>query len=227
MAESVIAFGAYSKFGTMTGWAAQDGTPSNVKQLSRVLGETGNEASSTLYDEKTEVTQNFTATSASSTLPALLKIGAVIGGNVVTGINIQTSWNDFAKISLTGHNHAANAHADTLQQASIGLSLTAGWGATDFLGATAGSAVLQSSGANVVCQHVDHNDKSGDHAVGQNYDCVVTVTETWVGVPTAAAGSGWKVTSVEQNESNEDFVTTTVTAQKSIALAAPSAQSTP
>lgn len=226
MPEPSLYFGTNSKFGTLSGWAAQDGAPSTNKQLARVLGEMGDEAASALYDEKTEVSQNFTATSPTSAIPAALKIGAVIGGNVVTGIHIQTVWNDYAKLSLTGHNHAANPHTDTLRQASVdSLALASGWGATEFLGATAGDAVLQSSDANIVCQHVDINGASGDHANGQNYDCVVTVTETWYGIPTVAAGSGWKVTSIVKNEKNTDYVSVTVTAQKSLTLAAPAVSS--
>lgn len=225
MAEPSINFGTSSKFGTLSGLVAQDANPTISKQLARSLDEDGDEAAAKTYDEKTEVTQNFKSSSASApTLPA--KIGAKAGDYILTGINISTNWNDFAQVSLTGHNHTENAHADTLRQAAHGITLSAGFGANEFLGATAGSAVLQSSTCNIVCQHVDANDADGDHSHGQNYDAVITVTETWQGVPTTNAGSGWTVTNVATNETNTNFVTTVVTAQKSVALAAPVSTST-
>lgn len=222
MAEASINFGTSSKFGTLTGWAAQDANPATSTQLARTLNETGDEAASQLFDTKTDITQTFKAAVAGAvTLPAA--IGALLGGYILTGINISTTWNDFATIVLSGHNHAVNPHANTLRQAAHGITLTAGFGATAFLGATAGPAVLQSSTCNITIQHVDKNGATGDHAAGQNYDCVITVTETWQGTPTTNAGSGWKVTNVTAPESNTDLVGTVVTAQKSIALALPSA----
>ncbi|HPA41105.1 MAG TPA: hypothetical protein PKV69_03755, partial [Candidatus Hydrogenedentes bacterium] len=71
------------------------------------------------------------ARQAAPTVPAT--IGKLYGNYDLTGINIATSATAMAKMDLTGHNHAENAHADTLQQAAHGITLSSGFGAQDFL----------------------------------------------------------------------------------------------
>lgn len=223
-------FGTNSQFGTLTGWIAQDASISTTNQLARVLDTDGNGLANgqQLFDEKTEVTQNFTAGSTSADLPSLY-IGGKHGDNIVTSITINTTWNDFAKISLTGHQHTENPHGNTLAKADIGGAgfpdgLNA-FGATDFMDIEEGDAILQSSSMTITCQHVDHNEPDGDHAIGENYDCVVTVTETFHGEPDDDGNSEWKITNKSFNESNTDFVTYTITAQKPVTLTIPSSNS--
>lgn len=225
--EYGINFGTSSKFGEISGWIPQDASPSHSEQLARVLDATGNGLVSgqQLYDGKTDVSQNFTAASPSTVLPSL-KIGGLRGGvNVVTSIAINTTWNDFAKIALTGHNHDENSHGNGLAQADIsavGLpALFSGFGATCFSGADWDDAQLQNSSLTIACQHVDHNTPEGDHAVGENYDCVATFSETWQGEPIEFADSTWKITNISRTESNTDFETVTVTGQKPITLVIP------
>lgn len=225
--QTNVNFGTASQFGTLTGWIAQDASVTITEQLARVLDTDGNEAGSNLYDKKTDVSQNFKAGSDGENIPSL-NIGGKHGNYIVTSITVNTTWNDFATISLTGHNHDVSAHTNTLAQADYNdgaLDALDGhtFGACEFLGATAGNAVLQNSSMTIACQHVDHNSPTGNHAIGENYDCVITVNETWHGQPTSYvdSNSSWKVTNIAKSESNTDFETYTVTAQMPLALSIP------
>lgn len=222
MAEPTITFGAAQGFGTLTGWNEQNTTSAVVSDRARTLSRIGNETASALHNERTEVTTNYEAAAASSVaiLPATL--GKLTNSLVVTEISVSTSATGFASCSVTGHNHTDNAHADTLQQAAHGIATTVGFGAVDFLGGTAGDdASVESSTITISCQHNDQVDKDGDHLVGENYDAMIAVTVVWSGVPTVAVGAGWDTTSVETGTDNQGFLKTTVTATKTLALAAP------
>lgn len=219
MSEPSIKFGTQSEFGTMTGWAGDSPSINKRSQRANVLGETGNEVASQLYDEMTETTQQFAAESATApTLPAT--IGAILGSKVVTSISISTSATDFAKVTLTGHQHTNNPHA-SVRNVVHGITLRVGFGATDFLGGTAGdNAAVESSTCNITCQHTDIQNGDGNHLTGNNYDARIQATVVWNGVPTAPAAAGWDVTSVETKETPTGYLQTTVTAEKALALPA-------
>jgi hypothetical protein len=220
MAEPTITFGAAASFGTLADWNYQNSTSAVVKDRARTLDRLGNEAASQLHNERTEVTSNYEAgkTSGCAVLPA--DIGKLVNVLIVTGIDVSTSATGFAALAVTGHNHANNAHADTLQKAAHGIATTVGFGAVDFLGGTAGvNASVESSTLSIACQHNDQVGLGGDHLVGNNFDAMINVTVVWTGVPTTAAGAGWDTVSVETATDNQGFLKTTVTATKKITLA--------
>lgn len=223
MADLAIQFGTASKFGTMAGWVAQAPNISKEKSRANVLGATGDEATSKLYDEKTTCSQKYVA-AASGTAPTVpATIGALMDAYVCTQMQIDTSATDLASLLLDGHNHTTSAHANTLRQAAHGISLSKSFGAVDWLGGTAGSAAtLKSSSCVISCQHKDIPDGDGENCAGQNHDGRIVATVVWYGVPTTAAGAGWDVTSVVTAENNEGHLETTVRAEKALALAVPS-----
>jgi hypothetical protein len=226
MADMGIQFGTGSQFGTLTGWAAQSPTITVAEQRANALGEAGDEVAFKLYDKRTDVSQEFVASNAATAPTVPANIGDLLGGNIVTGISISTSATDFVKMTLTGHNHDANAHA-ALRKVEHGISLSKAFGAIDFLGGTAGSAAtVESSTCDISCQHEDIQTEDGAHAAGQNYDARIQVTVTWNGVPTTVAASGWSVTSVETKPNPQGFLQTTVTAEKALTLPAPSGNAT-
>lgn len=221
MAEPAINFGTSSKFGSQTGWSAQAPSVNVVSQRKVAPGPTGNAVASKVFDERTDVTQDFVSASATvaPTIPAI--IGKLFGDYILTGISISTVWNDFVKMALAGHNHSANAHADTLQQGAHSQTLSVAFGAQDFLGGTAGDAAsIESSTWNCTCDHKDDNALAGDHVVGNNHNGHITATSTWIGVPTTPAGSGWDKVSAVTTEAPDGHLRTVVTAEKDVALAA-------
>ena len=222
MSEPTITFGSESIFGTQTGWNAGPSSEKTTKQRARSLGATGNETVGVLYDEKTDASQSFEAAAESAPTVADT-IGKLVGSYILTGIQLSTSATAMAKMDLAGHNHAVNAHADTLQQAAHGITLSSGFGAQDFLGGTAGdNAEIESGSVSIVCQHTDKNGgSSGDHVIGQNYDCMITATTTWIGEPSVPAAAGWDVTESDETKGNTDHERHTYIGTKTVALADP------
>jgi hypothetical protein len=223
MAEPAITFGAVDDpFGAPAGWVAKGPAKSVIKDRANVLGPKGNEAASKLHNERTEYTQEFEPASATVAPTVPPTIGVLLGDCILTGISLSTSGTGFVSMTLTGHQHADNAHANTLQQASHGVSVAKSFGAVDFLGSTQGNAAaLESSTCDITCQHVDVEDDDGDHLVGENFDGRIAVSQTSHGVPTTPAGAGWDVTNVATTENNTGFLQTAVTAEKAVVLAGP------
>lgn len=224
MAEPTVTFGSAEGFGdlTSTGWVAQNNDSNVNSERASVLDKDGNEEVSATYSEKTDVTSNYAANTASAvTVPA--SIGALVNSLILTGISISTAADNFVTLALTGHNHTANAHDGTpaLKTAAHGMSVTAGFGAQDFLGGTAGSnADVVSSTLNITCQHKDEDAADGTHLVGENYNAMIESTSEWVGVPTTPADtSTWDEISVVTRTDNQGFLRTTVTGTKKVDMA--------
>ena len=220
MSDTALTFGATSGFGTFAGWELQSDTPNTQKDRANTLGPTGDEVSANLFNAKTEFTSVYKASADTNTVPA--SIGKLYNSRILTSIALSTSNGDRATMTLTGHNHAANAHADTLKQVAHGMTVTMCFGAIDFLGGTgtSGSAVASSS-VTITCQHDDKMDNVGGHLIGQNYDAKMEGKTTWTGTVSVAAASGWDVTSNEVPTANTDFITTSVTGTKPLTFAAP------
>ena len=220
MAEPTITFGAVDDpFGAPTGWNARGPAKNLQRDRANTLDALGNETASNLHNERTEYTQEFEAASATvaPTIPATL--GALVGDCILTGISISTSGTGFVTMSLTGHQHTDNAHANTLQTVAHGVTLSKSFGAIDFMGATAGdNAALESSSCDITCQHIDITDSDGDHLIGENYDARISYSATWHGVPTTEAGAGIDVTSINTTENNTGFLQTSVTGEKKLTM---------
>lgn len=216
---ATIAFGSEQPFGALTGWNYTSASVTVDKERANALDETGNETASRLYDERTNVTASLVAAGATApTVPPAL--GDVVNGYLITSIQLSTSRDGFATMTLTGHNHAASAHATVERTVAHGITLASGFGAQDFMGGTAGTdASIRSGSITIECQHADETDNDGDHLVGENYNPMLTAETEWVGVPTTAAGSGWDVTSKPNPTENTGFESTTVSGTKALAFA--------
>lgn len=193
MSEPTITFGVIAGFDEVPNASAQNDDSNVNSPRANTLGPTGNEVAAKLHSERTDVTTNYKAnTIGSVTIPS--EIGKIVNGLVLTSINIQTTADDYATMTLTGHNHTTNAHADTrpLKSVAHGISLASGFGCTDFLGGTAGdNASPVSSGINITTDHRDEDAGSGNHLIGDNFDPRMEGNTDWVGAPSASAGAGW------------------------------------
>jgi hypothetical protein len=216
-----IQFGvSASPFGAPAGWVPRGPAISVVKDRANVLNGIGNEVASVLHNERTEVTQDFEPASATAlpTVPA--NLGVLLDEVILTSIAISTSATGFVTMTLTGHQHATNAHTDTLKKVAHGISVSKCFGAIDFFGATPGSdSDVESSSITIACQHIDVQNGDGNQLVGENFDARISGSTTWHGVPTVVAAAGWDVTNVETTENNTGFKQTTVTAEKPLTLA--------
>jgi hypothetical protein len=216
-----IRFGvSASPFGAPTGWVPRGPAINVVKDRANVLNGIGNEVASVLHNERTEVTQDFEPASASVAPTIPTEIGALLDEVILTSVAISTSATGFVTMTLTGHQHATNAHTDTLKKVAHGVTLAKSFGAIDFFGATAGAdSDVESSSITIECQHIDVQNGNGNQLVGENFDARISGSTTWHGVPTTNAAAGWDVTSVETTENNTGFVQTTVNAEKPLTLA--------
>ena len=218
MSEPTITFGAAEGFGALEGWSAQSNDSTDQYQRASVLDKNGNEAASKLHSRMQEVSTPYAAQAeAAPSLPATL--GTLVGTMILTSISVSTTADGFASMTLSGHNHTTNAHAALLNSVAHGITLTSGFGVTDFLGGTAGdNASCISSSITISCQHRDEDSGSGDHLVGENYNAMMEATSEWIGVP-GTASSGWDEVSVVTRTDNQGFLRTTVSGTKKLTLA--------
>ncbi len=221
MSEPVIQFSESDGFGTFTGWDLISDTPTLQKDRARAIGSKGNGVASKLHNERTEYTAVYVCKNDTNTVPAT--IGALVNSRILTSIQFDTANADEGnKMTLVGHNHADNAHADTLRQVAHGITCPKAFGVVDFLGGTAGDAAgLQTGTCTIACQHNDKQDGDGDHLVGNNYDATITASTTWAGTPSVTAAAGWDVTTKADPVSNTEFKSCQVDGTKDLTLADP------
>lgn len=218
--ETALTFGAAGGFGTFAGWELQSDTPNTQSDRASTLGPQGDEVSSNLYNMRTESASTYKCSANTNTVPAVL--GKLYNGRILTSIGITTSNSDRAQMTLNGHQHAANTHADTLKQTAHGIQCPKAFGAIDFMGGTGatGSAVASGS-VTITVQHNDKTDADGAHLVGENYNGMMTAQTSWTGPVTTAGVQGWDTTSSEVPVVNTDFISTNCSGTKSVALSGP------
>jgi hypothetical protein len=201
-------------FGALTGWAIQSSNSSDENKRANTLNETGNEVVSNLFDDTTQVTTSYKATTTGAPVVPI-ELGAVINGVTLTGIQLSTDAEDFATMTLTGHIHIDGTHG-TVRKATHGISLRAGFGASGF-GVT-GNTTVRSSDCSITCEHIDVPDEDGDTAAGENYDgkieCTVRVLGSGAVVP-----SGFDRLANATDASNTDFRYQELRFYKAIAMA--------
>lgn len=206
MADASLTFGATQYMGDQTGWAEQTANKRDTYERDFVLSRVGEEAASKLFDNKQEYDISMTANvnGSAPTIPATL--GKLYSLGICTSMTITTTWNKHVDFSATCHNHTVNAHEDTLHQAAHGITVDDGFGATDFLGGTAGdNASVETSTCEITCEHEDKNKGNGDHLAGENYHGLITVTVTWNGTPTSTNDGSWDMVEDVTETSNVSF----------------------
>jgi hypothetical protein len=226
MAEPAIQFNVVTApFGDLTGDGWNHGNVSFgvTRERANSIDASGNETAHKLHNAVTEYQQAFTASSATVAPTPPDTIGALVGLAMLTEISISTG-RKFAEMSLTGHQHAVNAHADTLLQAAHGITLSKAFGAVDFMTATAGAnATLVESTVTIrIVNHVDEMNGDGDHLVGGNAGGEIEITQVWLGVPTTPCGDATiSITGEPKEEAVGGFKTFSYTGIKPLTLAEP------
>jgi hypothetical protein len=219
MADKSITFGAGTAgFGALTGWALQEPSGNLQKDRANALDASGNEAASALYNTRTDYSSNYVAVTDSAAIP--LAVGAVINAIVCTQIELGTTGEGFKTMTLTGHQHANNAHTTGMATFTHGITIGTAFGAQSFIGGadSTNNAAVQSSSLTIACDHVDINAAAGEHLAGQSHNGRVEGSTTWAGTLTSNADSGWDVTGAESKQSNTGFLETTISATKPLTL---------
>jgi hypothetical protein len=181
-------------------------------------GSVGDEVASKLHDAKTVVSCTYKYKAASGTIAVTdLYIGKVTGGYHIDGFQVAYSNTDWPTVTVTGHNHGANAHEDdAMVIIEPVLSLPAGFGCADLFvdAGTASSCV--SANYTLSATHNDKQGKDGNHLVGDNFGGLETITATYYGIPTLTT-TGYDVTSTNSTDSNADFDQVSISATAAVA----------
>lgn len=208
-------YGITGKISTGVGasWERQSSNPANEKQRAQALGATGQEVAHTLYDSTDRVTENWIAKDAVDL--AIPAIGAVVDDYVITDITVATSNTGFATLAITGHKHTDGTPSYTADTGFAAL-LTAAYGALNLAGATGSSGTLNSSSIQATCQHAEAKGATGDNIAGENYNCMMTCTQTYI--DGGVMDTTWDVTSTSTAETNTGYQVKTITGTKTLAL---------
>lgn len=219
MADKAVTYGASAIFGAITGWKYVGGSSDQNHGIAEAHDELGNVAAHSQIDEILPRSASLECVDDTNTVPAT--IGAIVNSIDLTGITINLRNKDKATMSLTGHNHTANAHS-SLNCLAHGMSVSSAFGAEDVLGGTPGTtATVESATINITCEHMDEPDEGGkDHFAGQNYNGKVQVTQTWIGVPTTPFDDTiWTGTAKQTTDKNDGLTRTVVNVTKYLILA--------
>ena len=219
MADKNIRYGSSEGFGPFTGWEAHTTEDNTTHTRAVATDDKGDEVASCLHDEKREVSSTYECNSDTNEIPDA--IGKLVNSLILTNISISTAEGRYATMSLQGHNHGQNAHENSpaLRSAAHEITLGKCFGATDFLGGSAGNDASCVEGTiTISCEHADQNDGDGNHLVGENYGAKIEARSVWAGEPQTPAGTGWDITTETEADENTGFVKTTVVGVKALAF---------
>lgn len=216
-------FGANSGFGAITGWDLQSTSETVVSERAQAFGKTGNESDSELYDKRTNVTSTYKAKAnysvAAPTVPAA--IGALLNSRLLLSIQLNTTFNGFVTMTLTGHKHEDGTDGSDLRSIAHGISLTKGFGANEFglTSGLSGDSTMESS-VTISCDHEEVKDANGDTSQGENHNPRIEASITRLGaMGTNTAPSGYDLVSEEPKTENTGFNSFTVQLYKALAFA--------
>lgn len=197
-------------FGTLEGWDIQNSDANDENKRANVLGPTGNETASNVFDDTQQVTTTYKANTAAPTVPATL--GADVNGVTLTQIQLSTDSEDWATMTLTGHAHTDGTHG-TCRTVAHGISLTAGFGASAF-GVTGGESV-RTGECTISCDHYDEPDGVGDTVAGENYNPRIEITVKVLGSG-ATLPEGYDRTTNPTSGTNTTFQYETISGIKAL-----------
>ena len=229
-AEPTVAINASNLFSLGANFHAQGSTTRTVLDRAMIQDANGNEECETMINSRDEVTANYDYCNAvpaiGTDLATLLtKFGDVHGGYKVTQLVIEFAAGQYAKVSITGHQHAAATHAAGLPAGYADVSAAviagAGFGVPTFTGVTLGTdATPASATITFSMNHVDVLAADGTHFVGKNLTPTAEISVAYEGVPTTAQPmTGWTTDSYGGDDSNSEFDKYEVTAHRYFDLA--------
>lgn len=219
-------FGAIQGFGALTGWNEQSADQNTGKDRAFTLDKDGNETDSEVFNEKQDVSVPYKAT-GSGTVAIPGTIGAILNSLILTQIDISTKPDDFAEMTLAGHNHTVNPHTDgDCKTGTHALAVINGFGARCFLGGTAGTTSGGIISSKITIK-VDHKDvlagadgAAGTQCEGDNTHGIMEAETVWNKVPEVASDGSWDiVVNPGTKTANQDAKTTTIRGTKKLALA--------
>jgi len=153
-------------------------------------------------------------------LPAALPLlGDVRNGYLVTGIEIESVYNDWPTVTFTAHNHGTNGHVtgESLNTWDLSTDLataTGAFGTYDWAGLAAEEVCAQRSTISASFSHLDAECAGGDHWVGQNIQAQLSATVEYIGHIGSTTVANWNTASYNYSDANEDFDHSSITIEK-------------
>lgn len=215
MSDQNVALEASDIFGLGGNFIPQNSQLSTENSYARMIKANGDfEKWSSTFNQITNATCPYKYNADTGLGAALPNIGSVTGGYLITEIGIETVYNDYPTITITGHQHEENPHANDRVQytCSITGDFTGAIGAYDLAGLAADEVCATRSTYTMAINHIDA--ECGDHWVGQNVQGTESCTVEYIGHIAVFTVAGWVVRTYVISDSNEAFDTSSITFEK-------------
>jgi hypothetical protein len=169
-----------------------------------------------VYNSTTPMWDGDSTNAAHKTLP---RPGQFKGTFLITQVDVSYSATARPTLTVTGHNHAVNAHDTDGATYTPTIDIPGGFGCPGLFANTDtdGSSAPQSEAYSIMCEHVEADNGSGNHIAGANYGGKETYAPEYVGTPTLTVPSGWKRSSLKGTDANTEFDKTSMAYEKHIA----------
>jgi len=217
MSDQAVLLEAGDKFGLGGNFVAQNSDTTTDQEWARMLNSNGKWLKwSNEFNAITNVTVVYKYNATTGLYSALPLLGAVSNSIIITGIDIESVHDDWPTITITGHNHTANAHENdrnTWDLSSFLTLATGAFGAYDWAGLAADEVCAQRSTISASVNHLDEN-CDHEHWVGQNIQAQLTATVEYIGPITAPSIENWNVSSWHNGDSNEAFDKSSITIER-------------
>ena len=208
MADALVSLEASDVFGLGGSFIAQSASKSTDLAHAKMKKANGDyEKFSTTFDQIENISVVYKFNSDTGLGAALPEVGSVNNAYIVTGLDISTTFDDYPEITVTGHQHEANAHEAGNTYAisdAIQTIMTGAVGAYDFAGEAGDPVCTQSSTYSLTVNHIDDNCDAGDHWVGTNIEGMESITVNYIGnITSSPAPAGFTLTNYSYDDSNE------------------------
>ena len=178
--------------------------------------EYGDEQESDLHSVEFAFEEVFESTSDTMTIPP--DIGVLDGTVTIVSLRVETG---LQRLRLTiGGVYYTDSDTAPTRKYTHGVTLSQGFGAVDFMAATAGTAHVLSGNLTISCEVVPGFDGSGDYVQHEIHGGKMVAESSWMGKPTTDAAAAWDVTSAKPDRSNTDFYKWDVSGEQGMASAA-------
>lgn len=154
---------------------------------------------------------------------ALPNVGKVSGGFHIDQFTVKTTYNDYPEITIEGHQHIENEHADDRVQYSMSSGMESifdgAFGAYDLAGLASDPICVTGSSVTVSVNHIDAECGEGDHWVGNNVQGIEKIQVDYIGLISASATiSGYTITDITTpSDSNTEHDKSSISAEKYLA----------
>jgi len=226
-------YAATDIFSLGANFSPQSSSTRETREFAQVLAADGDLAcESSGFNVTTEYTGEYGHCGGSNGVvtdlgTVLSQFGGVEDSKIVTGVDIVMDNKSHPTVTVTGHNHANNAHAGSERtydvagkigdQQGVGITL-----ATFAAGSLTNSSITPANNTaitritySVSCEHMDTEDETGDHHDGQNRTCRIDLTVEGIGTEAdITLGSDWATDDTEDSDANDASDTFSVTAHQ-------------